>query len=133
MRNSEDWAKSFGSGRRSVVICDLFPYSCMRLPHSRYILPSDRLSLTEFEKKGGFIKPTEGLLEQYQVDSGEVMDMLSHLLDGKQQAMLGIHNTPIRLSDYVCNLATVWRAGAVIGTDTTDSTLIDDMNAQDSC
>ena len=104
----------------------------MRLPHSRYILPSDRLSLTEFEKKGGFIKPTEGLLEQYQVDSSEVMDMLSHLLDGKQQAMLGIHNTPIRLSDYVYNLATVWRAGAVVGTDTAGSTLIDDMNAQDS-
>ena len=128
VRTSEDWAKSSGGGRRSLVICDLFPYSCIRLPHSRYILPSDQLSPTGFGKKAGSIKPTEGLLEQYQVDSGEVMDMLSQLLDGKQQAMFGIDNTSIRLSDFVCNLATVWRAGAVVSTDTAGSALIDDAD-----
>ncbi len=47
------------------------------------------------------------------MDSGEVMDMLSQLLDGEQQAMFGIYNTSIRLCDYVCDLAMVWRAGAV--------------------
>ena len=106
-----------------MVICDLFPYSCIRLPHSRYILPSDQLSQTGFGNKGGSIKPTEGLLEQYQVDSGEVMEMLSQLLDGQEQAMFGIYNRPIRLSDYVCNLATVWQAGAVVSTDTAGSAL----------
>ena len=114
VRTSEAWAESSGGDRRSVVICDLFPYSCIRLPHSRYILPSEQLSQTGFRKKAGSIKPTEGLLEQYQVDGGKVMDMLSQLLDGQEQAMFGIYNMPIHLRDYVCNLATVWQAGAVV-------------------
>ena len=127
VRNSDDWAKS-SSGRRSEVICDLFLYSCIRLPHSHYILPLDQLSQTGFGDKGGSIKLTEGLLEQYQVDSIEVMDMLSQLLDGQEQAMFGIYNTPIRLSDYVRNLAMVWQAGAVVSTDTAGSALIDDAD-----
>lgn len=126
--NSKEWAKSSGGHRPSVVICDLFPYSCMRLPHSRYILPSDQLCQTKVGKKCGSIQPTEGLLEQYQVDGGKVMDMLSHLLDGQEQAMFGIYNTPIRLSDYICNLATVWQAGAVVSTDTAGSALMDDTD-----
>ncbi len=117
-RNSEYSAKRVSRGLPSVAICDLFPYSCIRLPHSRYILPSDHLPLTEI-RRGILIRLTEGLLEQYQVDSDEVMDTLSQLLDGKAQVMMGISDRPVCTSDYVCNLAKVWKAGALVIADTT--------------
>ena len=91
----------------SLIVCDLFPYTCTRLPHGRFIFPSD--ILPEIVYREDFTLK-EGLLDQYSVDYDDVVDSILSILDGKPETTVGLCNRIVQASDYVHWLREVWRA-----------------------
>lgn len=102
VRSSEYSFKGIVSRPPSLVICDVFPYTCTRLPHGRFLLPSN--SLPKNVSYGNNIVFKEGFLDQYIVDDDEVMDSILYMLDGTSQATLGLCSRPIQTPEYVSYL-----------------------------
>ena len=62
MRSSEFSTKVITDYPLSLIICDLFPYACARLPYSRFLLLSDNISEILYGRKFR-LKDGEGLLD----------------------------------------------------------------------
>lgn len=107
VRSSEYSANIITSRPASLVICDLFPYACARIPHGRFILPSDSLPTITYGRK---FTLKEGLLDQYSVDCDDIVDSLLRFLDGNSQATIGLCERPIQTSIYVHYLQDVSQA-----------------------
>lgn len=107
MRSSEHSANIITSRPASLVICDLFPYACARIPHGRFILPSDSLRTVIYGRK---FTLDEGILDQYSVDCDDVVDSLLCFLDSSSQATIGLCERPVQTSIYVHSLQSVWQA-----------------------
>ena len=107
VRNSEYTARAIVSHPPSLVVFDLFPYTCTRLPHGRFVLPSDILPEISYHKD---FTLEEGLLDQYSVDYDDVIDAILSVLDGKPETTIGLCNRIVQVSTYVYRLAEVWQA-----------------------
>ena len=95
----------------SIVIVDLFPPSCIRLPHCRFVIASDELPTVLTKHKRFQLKT--GLLEQNQVDENQVLDKVLGLFQGTSHTQtLGRSARVIDMLDYCHNLESVWKAGS---------------------
>ena len=101
-RSTEYSFREITSRAPSLVIGDVCPYSCIRLPHGRFLLPSK--NLPEMVSYGQEVVLKEGNLEQYTVDHDEVVESILYMLDGTSQATLGLCSRPIQTSEYVSYL-----------------------------
>ena len=108
VRSSEYSAGRIASRPPSLIICDLFPYSCARIPHGRFLLPSDSLPEVSYGKTFTL----KGPLERYSVDHDDIVDSILYMLDGKSHATLGLDSRPIQLSRYLSSLQDVLQAVA---------------------
>ena len=107
VRSSEFTARVIVRHPPSLVVCDLFPYNCTRLPHGRFILPSNILPETVYRQD---FTLEEGLLDQYSVDYDDVIDSILSMLDCKPETTIGLCNRIIQASEYVYYLGEVWQA-----------------------
>lgn len=107
VRSTEFSSRKISSLPPSLIICDLFPPACMRLPHGRFILPSNSLPTVSYGKK--FILE-EGLLDQYSVDYDNIVDSILSLLANKVTVSIGLCSLPIEKSEYIHCLKNVLQA-----------------------
>ena len=109
MRTTDSSVKAIVT-RPYLIICELFPYPCARLPHCRFLLSSDSLPSVSY---GDNFTLAEGPLDQYRVKHDDVVDSILSMLDGEPQTTIGLSNIPIRTSKFVHYLQEVWQASAV--------------------
>ncbi|KAL8799106.1 MAG: hypothetical protein Q9182_006139 [Xanthomendoza sp. 2 TL-2023] len=94
----------------SLVICDMFNYSSIRIPHARFIIPSSQLPSM---LKSTFV---EMILDQrswdgYRVDDDQVIDVVTSILDGKPQTRIG--ESIVSCRDYSCYLEDAMKQGVI--------------------
>ena len=107
VRSSAYSAEAIASRPPSLVICDLSPYACARLPHSRFVLPSNILSKVSYGRKFSL---EEGRLEQYSVEEEDLLHSILDMFDGSTQATIGLTDRPIETSKYLHYLKDIWEA-----------------------
>ena len=96
----------------SLLICDLFPYSCIRLTHSRFIMTSDQLAESLTQRSEALLKDMKKEpLDQYHVDEDEVLETILILLSGSSQVRMGLCDTEIDTLKYRYQLGDVLQAG----------------------
>ena len=96
----------------SLLVCDLFPYTCIRLTHSRFIVTSDQLASYIPRRSAAVLKDLDdGPLDRYHVDEDEVLDVIMELLSGRSQVQMGLCNLVVDTSKYCCQLRQVLSAG----------------------
>ena len=100
-RSCEYLIREITSRPLSLVIGDVSPYSCIRLPHGRFLLPSKSLPDVSY---GENVVNKEGDLDQYTVDHDEIVESILKMLSGTSQATLGLCAPPIQTSQYVSYL-----------------------------
>ena len=96
----------------SLLVCDLFSYTCIRLTHSRFIVTSDQLASYIPRRSVAVFKDfDDGPLDRYHVDEDEVLDVIMGLLSGRPQVQIGLCNLVVDTSDYCHQLRQVLSAG----------------------
>ena len=97
------------SRRSSLIVCDLFPYRCIRQTHSRFIFPSDRLP--HRMPNTAHVTLLEGMLDQYHVDEDKLMDVITGPVSGETQIFMGLQRTPVHAGNYSCSLGAALEQG----------------------
>ena len=96
----------------TMIICDLFPASCRRLDHGRFLFPSEELPSTiEYRKDVEF---RNGLMDQYLVDQDLLMETITDLtgnVGDSSEIVMGICDTPVNMKKYCCYLEDVYKDG----------------------
>ena len=107
MRSAEYSIKSIACRSSSLVLCDVFPHVCTRLPHGRFLLPSDCVPEASYGQKFDL---AEGLLDQYSVSYDDIVDSILQILAGHSEVTLGLCNRTLEASRYVYSLKSIWQA-----------------------
>ena len=97
------------TGPSALVVCSLYPYQCIRLPHGRYIF-SVTAAPSEVKEEGVF-KLNNDNFEQCYVDEHKVIEVLLSVLTVEEYITLGNDTEQIKSSSHRCNLGDVLRAG----------------------
>ena len=96
----------------SIVICDTFPYHCQRIPHGRFIIPSDHLPPRLTHNQYFQLKNGEALIDQYLVDEDDIIDTLSRFISGSSEVPLGLDDDPVKTAPYCSSIGDVLQCGA---------------------
>ena len=104
------WAQQTMAERSpTLVIADMFPSGCIRMPHSRFILP-----FSEIPEDLSRCKPIrlQGMWDQYHVEEDRLADVITSIVDNNQaQTLLGMGQTVVQNKDYCCFLETAMSHG----------------------
>lgn len=100
-RNLVSGATNIAKRPASFVVLDLYPESSLRLRHGRFVFASEHLKSSLERSARGVLK--EGLLDQYYVDSDDLINVITAPLRGESQVTLGRPGTTIQAADY-CHL-----------------------------
>lgn len=99
-----------------IIICDMFPESCLDLPHARFIFYSEQVgSSTDFARRQIF-QLNQGTLEDHYTDEADVIGKIQEPLTKPSQS---IGDGSIHPGAYRCCLGDVLQAG-VSGVASTD-------------
>ena len=93
-----------------MIICDLYPYTCTRLSHSRFVIPSEWFA-SSTHRRNKYVELDEGLLDQYIVDEDELIDNILKLLSGQPKVTIGLEERVIEVTDYCHSLGDVLNEG----------------------
>ena len=93
----------------SLFICDATPYTCLRLGHGQFLVPSDSLE-SELRHGSTFKLRKKALLDKYSMDEDDLLHVFSHF-DGRPQAIIG--SGPISSAEYIHYLQGVGQAGGL--------------------
>ena len=91
----------------SVVIGDAYPYTCARLPHNRFILPSE--VLPAHAPRGNKVKPTRGFLQEYCVDAKRLFETFWSVMRAPNTITIGA--ATVTAANYLCTLEEVMSYG----------------------
>ena len=108
--NSRTMAPQINQRRPSLVICDLHPLECIRLPHNRFLIPSEQL-LPEILLWHSHFFHVEGSIDRFSVDCDQLVDTLMAVFYGGSRVSLGLGCEDITSSDYCCCLDTILEVG----------------------
>lgn len=108
-RSSEFLASRIAKRPPSLIICDLYPYTCMRMSHSRFVIPSN--SLIPNLCRNAYLQLNEGLLDQYIVDEDELINTILNLLHGQTRVIMGLQERVIEMVDYCYSLGDILNKG----------------------
>ena len=96
----------------SLVVCDLFPHTCIRMAHSRFIMTSDQLPKELRRFTQAVLEDIDGgPLDQYHVDEDEILEAILMLLSGRSRVQMGLCKTEIHTDRYCRQLRDVLAAG----------------------
>ena len=104
LRTTEFSSTRIDSLPPSLIICDIFPPACTRLPHGRFILQSNSLPNVRYHGK---FKVNKGLLDQYSIDWDDIVNSILSLLSSPPTATIGLCGRLIQASEYVRSLKDV--------------------------
>ena len=90
--------KALQSRAASLVILDLYPETCLRMSHDRYVFASEYLKAKTTRNVRGVVQ--EGLLDRYAVRSGDLIKVMTAPLRGDTEVTLGLPGSTIRATDY---------------------------------
>ncbi|KAM0796555.1 hypothetical protein BDR22DRAFT_825007 [Usnea florida] len=97
-RDSIDRLEESKKRPRSLVILDLYPESCLRMRHDRYVFVSEQVRAKLTRGVRGVLR--EGLLERYAVRSADLIQVMTAPLRGDTEVTLGVPGSTIRARDY---------------------------------
>ncbi|KAL9042304.1 MAG: hypothetical protein Q9180_000700 [Flavoplaca navasiana] len=86
------------SRKPSLLICDMTHYQSIRLPHARYIIPSN-----QFPKGLGhnaIVRLKNGTWDGHRVDDDQIVDVITSVLNGDNQVRIG--ESLVDCRDYTC-------------------------------
>ena len=101
-RASEFAGRNLGRRQQSLPICDAYTAACMRLGHSRFIVPPDQIPSQL--RRGKNQVPLTGLLDQYHVDNDDLIPAVLALLSGKERISLGLCDVAFDVKPVCCFL-----------------------------
>ena len=106
----------------TLVVCDMFPYSCIRFPHARFVVPHDKLPT--ILGRGGVV-PLKHIWEHHRVEPYELTDVLTSALRGRPREAFcsGSNPTPARTQDYCYFLQDALQQGVVDWATTIDESI----------
>lgn len=96
--------------RPSLVICDTYPYECIRLPHNRFLIPSEEL-LPDIPLWASHFFRDEGSIDRFSVDRDQLVDTLMAVFYGGSSVSFGLGCRSITSSRYCCCLETILKEG----------------------
>ena len=108
-RNSELLVPRIKKWLPSSIICDLYPYTCTRLSHSRFVIPSN--SFPSEIGRNTYLELDEGILDQYVVDEDELINTMLSLLSGRSKVVMGLQERVIEVTDYCHSLGEMLSRG----------------------
>ncbi len=92
----------------TVVICDLFPYTCMCFNHARFVFPSDQLISSTGKYKR--VELRSGPIDTYAVAEEELLEGLLKVLGGQRQARFGTHDEMVPMASLCYHLQILLQA-----------------------
>ncbi|KAL8869290.1 MAG: hypothetical protein Q9174_004380 [Haloplaca sp. 1 TL-2023] len=95
-----------------MIVCDPTPNDCLRIPHSRFILPAEELPDRFAENNLVYLR--NGVLDQYQADEDETADAVTTVLDSFSKASIGLGGTVVEGSHYWCTLQDALKQGVKV-------------------
>lgn len=104
-----DRVKEFKERAGSLVILDLYPESCLRMTHDRYVFASEHVKPNLTRGVRGVLR--EGLLERYAVQSGDLIKVITAPLRGDAEITLGVRRSAVQATDYCRLLRSLHQAG----------------------
>ena len=93
----------------SLVILDLYPETCLRMRHDRYVFASELANPNASRNVRGLVR--EGLLERYAVRSGDLIKVITAPLRGDTEVTQGVPGSTIRATDYCHFIRGLHQAG----------------------
>lgn len=94
---------------RFVVVLNLYPESCLRLKHGQFVFASEHLKSSLSRHICGVLKNV--LLDQYYVDSDDLINVVTAPLGGESHITLGHPGTMIQAADYCHFIQELHQAG----------------------
>lgn len=82
----------------SIVVLDLYPETCLRLPHGRSVIASEHLKSSLGRSHRGVLK--KGMLDPYCVDGDDLIDTVTAPQRGEPQVTLGYPGSTVQAAKY---------------------------------
>ncbi|KAL8650381.1 MAG: hypothetical protein Q9210_003854 [Variospora velana] len=95
----------------SLVICDIYPTSCQRIPHGRFVVPSTFLDGHIPRGSRQLLKKDKGIIDEYYVEHEHLIEVLTAPLREDGEIAIDRRGRTFKAADFLCDTLSTLQAG----------------------
>ena len=95
----------------SLVIFDLYPVQCQRIPHGRFVVPSEFLIRHLRRCNRNLLRAGNGIIDEYYVEHDHLVEVLTAPLREDGKIAIDRAKRTFEAADYLCDTTSTHQAG----------------------
>ena len=114
-RCSEEQREMITNNRRSIVVGDTSPPSCLRMPHGRFLIPSDLFPAADPDNDSKMLRlRNDRLVDEFMVDPDDLPSTLTAMTTATVAAEMGHSCDPVQVGQCTASLGHILQRGVDI-------------------